>query len=234
MKALLKRSRNRSRLVVKIASRFGLALSMFAPLLVPRVAHAQQYYYPPPPPPPPGYYGYHHRGYEYGDGRVVEPQALDLGLDLEGAAPLNMPTLPDGNRFQGGSGFKLRVGDQVYLGRGLRITPEVAYAYEHLFAADDYGNAYDWDMSRLLVGVRVGFGRFIVPSIYGHVGYGWRNTGDPTLSNAGGVAGDFGGALDFRFWRHLQMGAHVEYASIDATPYAPSWLALGFHLDVLL
>jgi hypothetical protein len=142
--------------------------------------------------------------------------------------------LPDGNRFRGGSGFKLRVGDQISMGPGLRLTPEALYAYDRLFAADDYGDAYDWDTSRLMVGLRVGFGRFVVPSLYGHVGYGWRSTGDPTLGDANGFAGDFGGALDLRFWRHLQLGAHVEYASIDATPYAPSWLAFGLHMDVVL
>jgi hypothetical protein len=160
---------------------------------------------------------------------------LDLGFDFEGAAPLSIPTLPGGYRIQGGSGVKLRLGDKLYVAPGLHITPEVGYGYDHFFASSgyDFGPSYDWDTSRLLAGVRMEFGRIVVPSLYAHAGVGWRSSGDPTLSSSGGFAGDFGGAVDVRLWRHFQIGAYAEYAGIDATPYAPQWMGLGVHADVL-
>ncbi len=136
-----------------------------------------------------------------------------------------------GNDLSGGGGFKLRVGDQIRFPR-LRFTPEVGYGFDHLFATDDATYSYAWDMHRLFAGARVGFGRFIVPTFYAHVGYGWRDTADPTVASASGVAFDAGFALDFHVIPHLGFGGHVEYAAIDAEPYTPQWLALGLHADI--
>ena len=216
----------------------GAALAL---VLAPRTAGAQVYAPypppPPPPPPPPGVYAppppgeplpprYYYRR---------EPErfsALALGVDLEGAVPVNTSRLVDGNNLTGGGGVKVRIGDQLRLAPGLRFTPEVGYGYEHLYASDDIGNAYSWDTSRLLVGARLAFGYFFVPSIYGHAGYGWRTTGDPSLPSAGGAAFDVGGAFDIRVLRQFQFGVHLEWATIDAQPYAPEWVAMGGHIDL--
>jgi hypothetical protein len=168
------------------------------------------------------------------DDRPIEGRGhFDFGFDGEGAVPLGIPESPVGNDVSGGGGFKVRVGDQIRFPR-LRLTPEVAYGYDHLFATDAFGESFAWDMHRVVIGARFGFGRIIVPTIYGHVGYGWRNTGDPTVAQTGGVALDGGFALDLHLIPHLGVGAHAEYATIAARPFVPQWLALGLHLDVTL
>jgi hypothetical protein len=158
--------------------------------------------------------------------------SLDLGLDLEGAIPVNVPNV-DGNDIHGGGGFKFRIGDRIRVGRGLHLTPELGYAYDYLYANNDAGvTAYSWDMNRLFGGIRLSFGRWVVPSLYAHVGYGWRGTSDPNVPSVGGIAFDAGGALDIRVIPHFGFGAHIEYATVDSQPYAPEWVALGLHIDV--
>ncbi len=157
--------------------------------------------------------------------------SLNLGFDGEGAVPVGMPASYYGNNVEGGGGFKIRIGDQIRWPR-FRITPEGGYAYDHLFATDDYGNAYAWDIHRLFAGIRVGFGRIVVPGFYAHVGYGWRDTGDPSVGGSNGFAFDAGGLLDFRVIPHFGFGAHAEYVEVDAQPYTPHWVAFGLHADV--
>jgi hypothetical protein len=152
-------------------------------------------------------------------------------VDFEGAIPVNAPQL-DGNTLTGGGGIKLRFGEQFRLQSGVRITPELGYGYDHLFASDDAGDAYSWDFHRLFGGARLSFGRFLVPVIYGHIGYGWRVTADPSVPQEGGLALDIGGALDLRVIPHFGIGAHIEYATIDAQDYAPQWIATGLHADL--
>jgi hypothetical protein len=203
-----------------------------AVLFAPSVARAQyvQYAAPPPPPPPPYYR-------EYREPR--EPiSAFALGLDLEGVLPVNPPQLADGTNLNGGGGVKVRVGEQIRFSRWLRFTPEAGYGYDHLSASNDnggtYGVAYSWDMNRVFGGARLAFGHFVVPSVYGHVGYGWRTTSEPTVVAANGTAVDVGGALDFRIIRQFQFGLYGEWVTIDAQPYAPEWVAIGAHVDLAL
>jgi hypothetical protein len=190
-------------------------------------AQAVYVYGPPPPPPPPPRYYYAPEPFE-------PRYALDLGLDLEGAAPLNVPQSSSGNNVQGGGGIKLRIGEQIRFPGGVRLIPEVGWGAVHLFATDDLGNSYSWDLQRIFAGVRLGFGRVFVPAIYAHVGYGWRNTGDPSVASESGGSFDIGGALDLHLLPHVVFGGHIEYANINAQPDQPEWLALGVHLDLLL
>jgi hypothetical protein len=198
-------------------------------LLVTRTSHAQRayVYYGPPPPP----------RYGYGPPRPYyeAPYAFQLGLDVEGVAPLNPPSVPGGgaSAIGGGAGFKIRMGEQFRL-PGVLVTPEAGYGYDHLWAADNLGNGYDWNMNRLFAGVRVGFGRIIVPTLYAHVGYGWRQTDAAyATGNNGGLAFDVGGALDFRVTRHVTLGAHLEYSQIALPTDTPQWLGIGGHLELL-
>lgn len=169
--------------------------------------------------------------YDYAEYEYEGRSHIDFGFDGEGAAMVTSPRSPIGDTLTGGSGFKLRVGDRIWF-PGARITPEVGYGYEHLWTSSDVGS-YSWDTHRVFGGMRVAFGHLVSPGFYGHVGYGWRNTGDPSIVDAGGVALDAGLALDFHLIRHFVFGAHAEYATIDMASYGPQWLALGLHGDAV-
>src|ERR1700730_3545878 len=166
------------------------------------------------------------------EGREDRRSGLNLGFDVEGAIPTTTPRLRSGNNLSGGGGFKVRVGDQIRFPR-LRVTPEGGYAFDHLFATDDVGTAYAWDLHRLFGGVRVGFGRVVVPGFYVNLGYGWRKPWDPTVPHAGGLAFNGGFSLDLHVVPHLGLGGHAEYVTIDARPFAPQWIALGLHADLV-
>jgi len=188
------------------------ALAFGAALLSPRTAGAQRYYV------------------VYPDG---EPWArFNVGFDGEGVVPLSAPVPLSGNTLSGGAGFKIRFGEQFRFA-GVRFIPEVGYGYDHLFATDDIGDAFAWDLHRVFGGARIAFGRVIVPGFYAHVGYGWRETGDLDVGDDAGVAFDAGVLLDIHVIPRFGFGAHVEYATIDAQPYAPHWLAVGVHADVV-
>jgi hypothetical protein len=171
------------------------------------------------------------RVYEVREDEPAEGR-FDFGFDGEGAAMVAPPRSVIGNTLTGGTGFKLRAGDQIQFHR-LRFTPEIGYGYQHLFASDDFGNAYSWETHRLFGGARLAFGRIITPGVYGHLGYGWRDTDDPTVPQAGGLELDAGFALDFHLIPHFSFGGHAEYVTIATQPYTPQWLALGLHGDVV-
>jgi hypothetical protein len=161
------------------------------------------------------------------------PIAFMLAVDVEGAVPLYVPhlyyyTLNDG------VGFKVRAGEQIRLRRWLRITPEIGYGFEHLFFKDDeyVGYGFQWDLHRVFTGVRLAFGQLVRPAVYTHVGYGWKITADSSLLHQSGYEFDLGGAFDFHFIPHLDIGAHVEFARI-ARASAIEWLALGGHAAIL-
>jgi hypothetical protein len=159
--------------------------------------------------------------------------ALAIAGDVEGSDVVASPHTASGNSLAAGTGFKVRIGAQYHVPL-LRFTPEAVYGYQHLFANNDIGPTFAWDTNRLVAGARLGVGELVVPSIYGHVGYGWRMTGDSSVQNTGGVAADGGIALDLRVIPHVGFGAHAEYSMIDARPYVPQWLAFGLHADVVL
>jgi hypothetical protein len=188
-----------------------VAAAAFVFLAGETAAQAQQFYYVRPPP-------------ERGLG-------LNLGVDLEGAADV---TPPQGTDVEGGGGVKLRIGAE-FRRPFLRIIPEIGFAYTHLFVTDTYGDNIGWNMERLFVGARVGFGEVVVPMIYGHIGYGWRgtdqNNGAYYVPAANGLAADGGVALDFHLVRHFGFGIHLEYVTVQAAPSIPDWVAAGVHGD---
>ncbi len=159
--------------------------------------------------------------------------AMDIAVDGEGAAVVAPPHTVSGNTLGGGSGFKVRLGAQLRYPL-VRFVPEVGYGYQHFFAVDDTGTTYDWNTHRLMAGARLGLGEIIVPTAYAHLGYGWRDTADPTVPAVGGTAFDVGAALDLHLIPHFGFGAHVEYDTIDSRPYTPQWVAMGLHADIAL
>jgi hypothetical protein len=199
---------------------------------IPRPARAQGVYVygPPPgsPPPPPPRYSY----YAYRQPAYVTM----LAVDVEGAVPLNVAQFTDRNGLYGGGGFKFRAGEQIRLRSWLRITPEIGYGYEHLFATNAVyvdGTSNREDLDRVFAGARLSFGQLVQPGVYAHVGYGWKITDGGTQKAGSGFAYDAGAALDFHFVPRLDIGAHFEYARI-AQPYWIQWLALGVHAAILL
>jgi hypothetical protein len=178
------------------------------------------------------------------------PGRFDLGID--GEAPVLLAPSPTQNNLSVlGGGFKLRFGDQIRLRHGLVLTPEVGYAFDHLFTSSP-GVAVtpgvvttgDWNMNRFFGGVRLGFGRIVVPTLYAHVGYAFRsisaaNNANPEIVNFGqnGLAFDTGIAVDIHLARHLSFGPHVEYVAVTNSDginqSSPQWLSFGAHLDFL-
>ena len=147
---------------------------------------------PSPPPPPPDYAYYEGSAPPSAAYGWREPaSSFALGLDLEGAVPVNTPQL-NGNSWTGGAGLKIRAGEQILTRSGLRLVPELGYGYDSLFVRDFYGDEFDWSMHRFFGGARLGAGHFVVPSIYSHLGYGWQVTGEP------GARGNSGSRLRLR------------------------------------
>ena len=109
---------------------------------------------------------------------------------------------------------------------------KLGYGYEHLYASNVASDAFAWDTHRAFAGARLGLGYILVPTIYGHVGYGWRSTGDVLVANASGMTYDVGGALDLHIIPHIGIGAHAEYNVFSAQPYSTQWVALGLHADI--
>ena len=161
---------------------------------------------------------------------------FDLGLDGDATA-LMAPSPTQNNLSTLGSGFKVRFGDHLRWRGGLNLTPEVGYAFDHIFAANQ---GTPENMNRIFAGLRVGFGKYVVPTLYGHIGYGFRSvsTNNTVLENAGivpssnGLALDTGVAVEFRIAQHLEIGPHAEFVYIDV-PNAPQWLAFGGHLNFI-
>lgn len=139
-----------------------------------------------------------------------------IGVDLDGALPTTENRL-----LNGGGGFGVRLGEQMHL-PALRLTGEIGYGYERLFA--DQAPS-DWTTHRAFAGARIGLGELLVPFAFAHVGYGWRVTSDSSFGGSG-VALDGGLGLDLNLG-FIAAGAHVGYAWIDAQPAAPQWVILG-------
>ena len=139
-----------------------------------------------------------------------------IGLDADGALPATGSNLLDG-----GGGFGIRLGSQLHLPL-LRVTGEIGYGYERLFA--DKAPS-DWTTHRAFAGVRLGIGGLLVPFAFAHLGYGWRVTSDSSYGG-NGIALDGGVGLDVNLGA-IAVGGHVGYAFIDAQPSAPQWVILG-------
>jgi hypothetical protein len=171
--------------------------------------------------------------------REAHASGFDLGIDGDANALLS-PSPNNNNLSTMGGGFKLRFGDHLRFRGGIHLTPEVGYAFDHVFpgnVAND-PNGVPENMNRFFAGVRLGVGRRVVPTVYAHIGYGFRSVSNSGPGNNAGIAGDNGLALDtgiaveFRLARHVSIGPHVEFVYIDV-PQAPEWLTFGGHLDIL-
>jgi hypothetical protein len=155
------------------------------------------------------------------------------GVDFEVPVPVGSST-HDADALHAGTGFKVRLGDTLHV-PFVRITPEVGYALDYLTGQGNASPSYGWTLQRAFVGARLGLGEIVVPVVYGHIGYGWRTTNDPSVPEGDGLAADGGLALDLHLIPHLGFGAHAEYATIlTGNSTKPGWLAFGLHLELEL
>ena len=177
------------------------------------------------------------------------PGRFDLGFD--GEAPVLLAPSPTNNNLSvAGAGFKVRFGDQLRLRHGIVLTPEIGYAYDHIFTSapaiavqgtNEIATG-DWNMNRFFGGLRLGFGRWVVPTVYAHAGYAFRSISGPGNTNPqifgeSGFTFDTGIALEIHVARHLSFGPHAEYVFVSNSDgpaqSSPQWLAFGAHIDFL-
>jgi hypothetical protein len=153
---------------------------------------------------------------------AARASGTEIGVDVDGALPVNTSLL------NGGGGFGIRLGEEFHVPL-LRLTPEVDYGYMHLFASQAPS---DWTTNRIQGGLRLGLGELVVPFAFVHMGYGWRSTPDSSYGG-GGLAFDAGLGLDINLGI-VSFGAHAGYATIDAQPASPQWVILGLDAAVVL
>jgi opacity protein-like surface antigen len=140
-----------------------------------------------------------------------------------------------------GAGFDVRLGYRFRIPyQPLWITPEAAAGYTDLAA----------HFIRVRPGVRVAFGRFVMPWAQVHVGYGWTSfdpagtadTRSTPFVSAGGLAFDAGAGVDFAVIRRLSVGAHLGYNAVSigqvdsahTQPWRAKWINVGLNATFLL
>jgi hypothetical protein len=163
---------------------------------------------------------------------------IAIGGDFDVGLPVAQTTTQ--SYLGTGAGFDLRLGYRFRIPyQPVFITPEVAAGYMDLAA----------HVIRVRPGVRVAFGRFVIPYAHVHVGYGWTSfdplgTSDimatPFVS-AGGLAFDTGAGVDFAVLRRLLVGAHLGYNIVNVAQAAPTtlpfrakWINIGLNATFFL
>jgi hypothetical protein len=160
--------------------------------------------------------------------------AGDFDVDLPVGQSMAQTYLATGAGFDVRLGYRFRIPYQP-----LSITPEVAGGYTDLSA----------HIIRVRPGVRVAYGRFVMPYAFVHLGYGWASF-DPLgtsdmravpFVNTGGFAFDTGAGVDFAVLRRLHVGAHLGYNILDlgavdtrTLPFKAKWINLGLNATFLL
>lgn len=122
----------------------------------------------------------------------------------------------------------------------LDIVPELQVGYLDLGAptisdAVDVDDL-DLDLVRAMVGVRVGWGTILRPTVYGHVGWGWLdlNRSDDFFTSRTGIreedamTWDVGLALDLAVLPLVDVGVHAAYNGLQ-TDEALNWWNAGVH-----
>lgn len=143
-----------------------------------------------------------------------------IAADLDYAAPIDSDA-------KSGTGFAIRVGQQVHLPL-IAITPELAFA-DHTFAGDFGPTAY-----RGLVGLRLGFGELIRPGVYAHLGLGHLTLPDPLPSHTA-FTYDGGVFLDLTVLPLLDLGVHGAYNRLNEGDgiSAFEWATIGAHAALI-
>jgi hypothetical protein len=157
------------------------------------------------------------------EARAGNPQVA-VGVDANAAVVTSRQlSLPFVASF--GRGMEAHVGLLVNA-MWLHLQPEIGYGYLELSP----GSVYDWSMHRAYVGARIGFGQILVPTLYGHAGWGWRASDYPMFV-ADGAAWDAGIGLDLNV-AMVTVGGHIGYAQIAVQPTPPAWGNVGIDAQV--
>ena len=156
----------------------------------------------------------------------------ELGVGLQYGAKVGgfdggSPQSYQGFGVKGHFGYSFLLGDSSFF-----VQPEISGAYSLLFAVGG-GNA-DYNLPRLLGGIRVGMGKQLRISLFGHAGYGWvlGNGSDYTIRWTG-VMVDSGVCVEYRFSRSFGLGGVASYHLFVDTrgtrnpPTTLHWLQLG-------
>lgn len=163
---------------------------------------------------------------------------IAIGGDFDVALPVAQT--PAQTYLATGAGFDFRLGYRFGIPyQPLWITPELAAGYTNMAA----------NIVRVRPGVRVAFGRLVMPWAQVHVGYGWASfdpagTADTKATpfvSAGGLTFDAGAGVDFAVIRRLHVGAHLGYDIVNVGQVGPSslpwrakWINVGLNATFLL
>ena len=157
---------------------------------------------------------------------------VDLAIPIDQAPQRYLAT---------GAGLDLRAGYRFRIPyQHIAITPELAAGFTDLSA----------HMIRVRPGLRVGFGRLLVPYAYAHLGWGLasfdpigtRDTSpNATFVSASGLSFDFGAGLDVTILRRFTVGAHLGYnvMNVGTTARTPldwrsKWMSFGLNATLYL
>ena len=109
------------------------------------------------------------------------------------------------------------------------LQPELGGHYTTFGSGNDL--AYFDHAGTAFGGIRLGFGRFVQPNFFAHLGCGF--VGNSRV----GPAADIGGGLDFSLTRLFSLGVQAAYNTVtitesgDAAKWVSFGMNLGFHLD---
>lgn len=164
---------------------------------------------------------------------MVAPQVARAEWQLAADANLIFPT---GDNFDEKAGFGIdgRLGYRLP-SPVLQLVPELLVGYVN-FAEPDDSSLPDASVFRLMAGARLGFGTFLRPSVFGHIGYGNLSVtgGESILENPSRLEDDSafhwdaGVALDLTILPVLDLGIHGAYNRLEFD-HAIEWWSLGLH-----
>jgi hypothetical protein len=170
----------------------------------------------------------------------ARPARADIAVagDFDVALPVGQTT-PE-RYLATGAGFDVRLGYRFRVPyQPLWIIPEIAAGYTELAA----------HLIRVRPGVRVAFGRFVVPYADVHLGWGWTSfdplgatdTKGTSFVSSNGLALDAGVGVDFAVLRRLLVGAHLGYDVVNVGQVAPQtpewraqWISVGLTATFIL
>jgi hypothetical protein len=145
---------------------------------------------------------------------------VDLGLDVATALRRRIPlSLGAGGRF----GYRFRFPVTSFF-----LQPELGGHYTSFGRGNDL--AYFDHAGTALGGLRLGFGSFLQPNFFAHLGVGF--VGDSRV----GPATNLGGGLDFSLAQLFSLGVQAAYntVSITGSGDAATWVSFGIDLGFFL